>query len=817
MRNFSWFLSGLLHMIIVAVRTGYIYLRRLQLHSDRVIKVAGLHATVKIIRDVDAVPHIYAQHKLDAFFGLGYVHAQDRLWQMDLQRRAGNGRLSEIFGEKTVATDRYLRTLGLHRAAKCAWPSLSEDGQQMINAYITGINSFIVTHTRLVPPEFIILNTRPEPWTELDVLVWIKMMAWNLGCNLAAEELRSDLMQQVSPERVEQLLPLYQDPRMSGSAPRHISGTALEAQSEGSTSDYEQLKQCEEGVRSILGFGGSSNEGIGSNGWVVDGTKTTTGKPMLANDPHLGSGIPGIWYMAHLCADELDVIGATIPGLPTVIVGRNQSIAWGLTNLFADVQDLFREKIDPTGRMAEFQNKMEQMELVTETIKVKGRPDIQQLVRITRHGPLISDAINANEATKPPDRQRPAMEPLALRWTALDPDDMSTEVFLRINQAHTWPEFRQALGALVAPSLNFLYADVAGNIGYQAAGRIPIRAAGRGLHPTEGWTGINEWTGWIPFDELPKVYNPPEHFIVNANNKSVSDIYPYFLGQEWPPPYRADRIIELVEAQIQLDIVDHCRIQTDTVSLYARQLLPLIISQVKPRNAEERWVLDLLEAWDYDTKGDSIAATVFEIWQMRLLRCILGNELDERLLRRYENWFSFTSQFLINTFTESSTHQDIMNIAEATDYRDIVAQAFQEAIRDLKTWLGTNMNTWHWDQLHMAVFPHQPFEYIVPLRRFFSRRVSSGGDGSTVNCGLFVSERPCEQIVLASYRQICDLGNTNRDRFILAPGQSGNPFSPHYDDYLNSWQAGRYRPMRFDQEPVECAKKRFFKSCRDWP
>src|SRR5579872_7292468 len=464
---------------LLAIGAGGIYavLRRSLpiLEGDR--HVAGLSAPVDIIRDADAIPHIYASSKRDAFFGLGYAHAQDRLWQMEFQRRIGHGRLSEIFGRVTVPQDRFLRTVGFGRAARLAWNASPDLVKQQLDAYVAGVNAFLSTHhgTQL-PIEFTLLGFEPEPWTGVDVMVWAKMMAWDLSKNFYAELMRHDILRAVGEDKLAQLMPPYpadglsvlskgdldwlkphllgrsiQPPHAQLSAADPLSGAWFAAVRAG-------LLSGEPSVADLL-VGAPATDAIGSNNWVVDGTLTASGKPLLANDPHLDAHMPSTWYLAHLSAGDFDVIGATLPGAPVVAIGRNRFIGWGETDVLADVEDLYRERLDADGRFSAYRNSQEPVTTLTEVIGVKGRAPVSVTVRITRHGPLVSDAINANNAEAPIGRKSAALEPLAFRWTGLDPDDTTVESFLKLNEARSWDDFTSALRDFVVPSQNFVYAD----------------------------------------------------------------------------------------------------------------------------------------------------------------------------------------------------------------------------------------------------------------------------------------------------------------------------------------------------------------------
>ena len=476
-------------LIAVTVGAAYWFMRRSLPMVDGVVTVRGVSAPVEIIRDRGGIPHIFAATRTDALFGLGYAHAQDRLWQMEFQRRIGFGRLSEIFGPATIPQDRFLRTVGFGRAANAAWERTPAWVQEQVNAYVAGINAFISTHHgSALPPEFALLRFEPQPWSGPDVVVWVKMMAWDLSANYSYELLRNDLVRAVGMDRMKQLMPPYD--------PNGLSIVCESGEGESSRAKADQQPAVAfVPVDAVLTARFSAagmpmpSEGVGSNNWVVDGTMTASGKPMLANDPHLGTHIPSTWYLAHLSAPDFEVIGGTLPGVPGVVLGRNRRIAWGMTNVAADVEDLFREHLDTSGRTAEFRGAQEPLTIMPETVVVKGAAPVTVQVRITRHGPLVSDALNANELESTRPVKAPPLEPLAFKWTALDPDDSTLVALLKVNGARDWSDFTDALRSFVVPSQNFVYADVDGHIGYYAAGRIPVRAGGDGTLPANGWTG----------------------------------------------------------------------------------------------------------------------------------------------------------------------------------------------------------------------------------------------------------------------------------------------------------------------------------------
>ncbi len=443
---------------------GWLYARRSLPQTSGTLYLDGPHGSIEIIRDIDNVPHIYASERHDVFFGLGYVHAQDRLWQMELQRRAGQGRLSEVLGSAALSPDRYLRTLGVYRAAQRDWEQLSPQTREIVSAYTEGINAFLRPASRsMLPPEFTLLGVTPEPWAGPDVLVRIKMVALDLGGDNEAELLRHDLAATLGVDRAYDLMPAAEASALNSAS------LAMP------TRRLQRLAETTQQVRALLDtvrLGGEGSDRMPGSSMAHAAQRALR---LLANDPHLTSRAPLLWYQVHLVGGGIEVAGASIPGLPGVVVGRNRFIVWGVTNLRADTQDFFQERIDPSGRLAEFDGRMEPMQIFTETIKLRGQADVRHVVRMTRHGPLISDAINADDAMLPDAVRPPPLEPLALRWVALDPGDTTLEGLLGINDAHNWQDLTQKLRLLVAPAQYIVYADVEGNIGATAVGRIPTR------------------------------------------------------------------------------------------------------------------------------------------------------------------------------------------------------------------------------------------------------------------------------------------------------------------------------------------------------
>jgi penicillin amidase len=527
--------------------------------------------------------------------------------------------------------------------------------------------------------------------------------------------------------------------------------------------------------------------------------------PLLANDTHLGIQMPSIWYEIGLHCDPVgpscpyNVVGFSFAGAPGVIIGHNDDIAWGVTNLGPDVQDLFVERVNPENpNQYEFQGRWLDMEIVREEIVVAGEAEpVVVNARITRHGPIINDVVGGVE-----EEWSFGWQPLALSWTALQPGTLVRSILL-LDQAGNWEEFRQALSDWDVPSQNFVYADVEGNIGYQAPGRIPIRASGDGSMPVPGWSGEYDWVDYIPFDELPRAFNPPEGYIVTANNAVVGSDYPYFLSVDWDPGYRARRIVGLIEADSSLSLADMQAMHGDNTPLYASDVLPylLALSSDDPRLAE---ALEVLHAWDGRAVRDSTGAALFESFCLHLVDATFGDELGEALLRR-ARWEGMIA--LAETLAdETSTWFDDVTTAGVETRDEVLSQALEAAVEELTGALGRDMARWRWGDLHTATFENQSLGQcgIGPIEAILNRGpVPVDGSNTTVNATGYSLSAPYTLTTVPSQRQIVDVGDFTRSVSMHTTGQSGHPFHPHYDDMIDPWRNVTYHPMLWERADVE--------------
>ncbi len=789
---------ALVALAVVAVAGAYFYLQRSLPTDEGEIRLGGLLRPVEVLRDNYGIPHITASSLEDAIYALGFVHAQDRLWQMEVSRRTAAGRLAEVFGEGAIETDRFLRTLGVRRSAEANFAKLDKETRALLETYAAGVNAFIDTRP-VLPIEFWLTGAQPEPWTPADSLGWIKMMAWDLGGNWRNELLRMRLSKTLALARIHDFLPPY-----PGESPLEIT-------------DLRRLYNSieKDGVR-LAGKSGSGPkftsqkkfgpdpdfpvDGLGSNNWVVSGARSSTGKPLLANDPHLGLTAPAVWYFAHIAAPGFDAIGTTLPGVPSIVLGRNAHFAWGFTNTGPDVQDLYIERLDGAGNYLTPEGP-KPFALRDEVIKVRGGEDVHLQVRVSRHGPVISDVSRiAQEAA-------PRGHVIAMQWTALRDDDLTMQSAVKIARATDWPGFLAALRDYHTPQQSMVYADKQGNIGFVAAGRVPLRKPDndlKGLAPAPGWLAKYDWAGFLPFDELPRSYNPADGTLMSANHRITPPGYAHHITSEWQPPYRANRITELLGAVRSHSVGSFARIQGDVVSLPVRDLLPRF-ARVTPRNEESRRALALLAKWDGAMAAARPEPLILSAWWREFSRAIYADELDDAFRG---NWL-LRAQFITNVLNDKDRQGrwcDNARTKGAETCDELLAAALDAALADLRKRYGEDMSAWRWGTAHFARHEHRPFGRVSWLAPWFDITVPTPGDAFTVNVGrnrLDDAARPFANTHAASLRAIYDLADMDKSLYIHSGGQSGNVFSPHYKAFTQAWARGDYIPMVTDRKKIE--------------
>ncbi len=839
--------------------------------------LAGLSADVEVVRDAAGIPQVYASTADDLFAAEGWLHASERMWQMEIWRRLGAGRLAELFGKSEVKSDAFVRTLGWRQSAARDLAAMDPTTRAALDAYARGVNAWLETHRDGSLP-FVITGLlgagggfagyRPKPWTALDTLTWAKVEAWSLGGNMDTELFNALLASRIDPQAVAELTPPYRSnwpvivptgapgsggAGATGSSTAPTSGSAAvlaagssAAASLGPSAALLDLAELGDHVSQLAGFtapGQAGPAGLGSNDWVVSGAHSASGHPILANDPHLGVMMPSIWYMIGLhcrpvsAACPYDVAGVSFPGAPGIVLGHNARIAWGFTNVNPDVEDLFVEQPDPADP-SRYRYKGQDLPFTTrqETIKVAGGPDVTLTVRSTVHGPVVSDV---EDLLKPKAEGGGGLgQPgvvYALEWTATAQVQRTFQSILALDRAGDWPSFRNALRTFDAPSQNIVYADVDGHIGYQMPGLIPIRRSGDGSMPAPGWDGSHDWTGFIPFDRLPYLYDPPSGIIATANNAAVDAQFPYFIGQDWSPGYRAERIIQLLSATPKLTVADMQQIQGDTLVPQARPFQAALASaSVAPSTADGRTVLERIRAWDEACGTASAGCAPYTVFVYHLLRDLfdprLGASGKDGLARLFVGTERSVETLIALLGQPASRWWDNPSTPAVETRDEVVAQALDQAGADLRTACGDPAN-WTWGALHTVTFrePSLGSSGIGPLEALFDKgsypvagapeaidqtyfdlsrayvdpyattpQPAPGNDASGMRT-LF------EMVAGPSYRFVIDMGDLDGARIVQTTGQSGVPFDAHYGDLIGDWLANRDLPLPFTQAAVDRA------------
>ena len=769
-------LVGLVVVLAIIVAAGYVWLRGSLPDLDGKRSVAGISAPIEIIRDRAGVPHIVAQSRNDAFYGLGYTHAQDRLWQMEVNRRIGAGRLSELMGETTLQLDRNMRVLGVYHSAEQNYANLDAGTRSALEAYAKGVNAFIATRDFVqhpLPPEFIILGIEPEPWTPPDSLVWGKMMSLSLNVNMSDELLRAHMAQILDPEQLADIYPGYP----------HPNSYALDP--------FKEIYKSIPWIGAWRALTMKNDGENGSNNWVLSGARTATGSPLLANDPHLGLSVPSIWYFAHLSAPDLDTIGATLPGIPAVLVGRNKRIAWGFTNSYGDVQDVFIERIADGDRTRyESPDGSRPFLVREEIITVKDSDPVRLAVRTTRHGPVISDLMSERRQKQMGDYV------LALAWTALDEKDTTARATLRIQAAGNWDEFVAALRDYGGPQQNMVYGDIDGHIGFYAPAQIPRRDPTNtivGTLPAPGWDARFDWQGFLPFDELPHEMDPTGGTIATANNAIVDDSYPHHITFDWEHPYRIRRIRELIDARDKHSIESFRRAQGDNISTMARDFLAILVKS-KPTDEGSRRAIEMLKVWDGDMALNRPEPLIFSHWYSQLEIRIYADELGS-LFR--ESW-RYRPLFVHRVLTDRQVWCDDVTTDSVETCNHAITSALAHTINALTEEYGDDMTKWRWGDAHYAHMKHLPFTFVPILNQIFDLKIDASGGPYTVNRGGYSitnDKAPFAQIHGSSFRAIYDLGDLDRSLYVHTTGQSGNPLSQFFDNFVRPWRDLEYIPM----------------------
>jgi len=822
------------------------------------LHISGLSAPVQVERDKSGIPQIYAQTSSDLFLAEGYVQAQDRFWQMDVDRHITSGTLASLLGSQALQTDEFVRTLGWRQVAQASYAELKPSTKQYLEAYSEGVNDYLAAHPggSTLSIEYTLIgapmlgtvnNYRPAPWTPVDTVAWLEAMAWDLRSGLDDEISRSLLTQTMSVDQINQLYPPYPYTQHSPivtqgtltgatyqSTPESVAGTTPPSTKPAAlpSSAQEKLSELSQMLNQIpeaLGPVDPSGTGVGSNSWVVSGALTTTGKPLLANDPHLAPSLPSVWYQIGLHCVTLDaqcgydVSGYSFPGMPGVIIGHNNDIAWGFTNETSDVSDLYLEKIDGNDYL--YDGVEYPLTEHTETIDVAGGSPVTITVRATRHGPLISDVsatdklvgvqAPAARSGDPAEGAAPGIQyGVALQWTALQPNGTMNALF-EIDQATDWTQFRAAAADFTAPAQNLIYADTKGNIGYQAPGLIPIRKSGDGEWPVPGWTDQYDWTGYIPFSALPYEYDPPQGYIVTANNAVVGPNYPYSLGSDWDYGYRSQEIsadiVKLTAKGRKLSVSDMASIQADTYNPEAALLVPYLL-KVKT-NAFTKPAVDLLQNWDFTQPASSGAAAYFNAVWSELLKLTFENKLPQDTSLSSlgfdggDRWFAVIQSIINDPNSSWWDNPKTPAVKETRD--DILTAALEQGRLDLTSLMGKDVATWTWGRIHTLTPNDGTLGATGPAAVQWlldgPTEQLSGGSSLVDATSWDLSSGNYSVTVAPSMRMIVDLSDFDHSRWIDQTGESGHVDDANYLDQAPLWAAGQTLPWAFNSAAVSAA------------
>jgi penicillin amidase len=774
--------AALVGVLVVLVLGCYqVIFRRPLPRLSGTLTVDGLQGPVEIRRDRTGVPHVRAQSRADGAFAVGFLHAQDRMWQMELHRRIAAGRLSEVVGQQAIPVDQLMRKLGLRRVSEAEWHVTQAAGElrSLLEAYTAGVNAAM--RDRPLAAEFTILRHRPEPWEPEDCLAVGRLLSFTQSGNWEAQLIRMRMLKELGPELTAAIDPAYPaaNPWVDTGLPAGEWESAL----------LEQLSAVDELLQ-------LSTWASASNTWVVDGSRSATGKALLANDPHGTLTTPSSWHQVHLMTPEDEIAGLAFLGTPFIAFGHNQRIAWGIVNAQLSTQSLYVERLNPNNPL-QFEDRGAWQDAVRfrEVIRVRGSEPVLEDVLVTRHGPVISSAVPGGQP------------PISLRWVGLDSELDSLGWAMRLNQARDWKGFRFAVGSCPAPAMGMSYADTEGNIGFRLMGFIPLRPDGQGRLPVPGWDGSGEWLGFIPFEEVPEAFNPASGFIVAANNPIAYDRYP--LVFEPTTGYRARRVRDSVGANPALSVEDCVALQNDVESLPGGALRDIVLERLEGDQDESiSLAVGLLAAWDARLDSDSSGGCVYEGLLERLADRMIGSRLSpslrDQVLARSVHPF-----FPIGPFSGRLTPSIIEAVAQGrpapgspVDHErcdQLLAACLAETVADLRRRQGSDPAGWRWGAEQQVVYAHPVADAVRPLAAILNRGPFAGsGDTDTVRLmGHSAGRGILSPTTAATCRAVYDLGDWKRSVISHSPGQSGHPASPHYADMIEEYLAGRPCPLDF--------------------
>ncbi len=749
-------------------------------------RLPGLSRPVEVYRDPAGIPHILAESEYDAYVAAGYVHAQDRLWQMDILRRYGQGRLAEVFGSRLLPADRLMRSIGIARLADSLLRFVSPQTRNILEAYARGVNAGIREARGRLPVEFDLLQYEPEPWQPAHSLIIARLMGWELGLSWWVDLTLQELITRFGEDKARQIFPRddSEGPFLPPAAPGALPG------------DAELLRA---GMASLASVFGNAGSGVGSNSWVIDGRRSASGKPILANDPHLVFMQPARWYIMHMSTPRLNVAGVTLPGVPGVVIGHNGHIAWGLTNLMADDVDFVVEDVSEKDSTWLDAGQRKRLVVHTDSIFIRDSIPVVHTTLVTRRGPVISPVYPFKGVIRDSGRFAPPTA-VALRWMGYERSDDVLAIY-RLNHARDWLAVREAIRGFGVPAQYLVYADASGTIGGSAMGRIPQRVSGTGMLPARGGDAAAEWRGAIPFEALPSVWQPEEGVIVAANARPPGNGTTYS-SHLWEGDTRARRIAQLLGEQRSYNVEDMKMLQMDSYSAYVDTLRNAFVRALRgwsTRPLLMTRVMNRLAAWDCRMYASSIEASLYSVAYVHLLRNTFGDEMDSTLFANYTFLTNIPTRVMPRLLNDTTAQWfDDVRTPGIEQPRHILIRSIVEAVRELRRTLGTDMERWTWGSLHTVEFRH-PLGEVTPLHTLFNvGPYPISGNNTTIQNSGFPFTAPYGATVGASMRFICDMASPDSSYIVLTTGQSGQPFSRHYADHTALWQTGALHRLVID-------------------
>ncbi len=785
-------------LIVVSITVfAYLLINKSKPEYNNSISTDKIKGEVNIYRDSLGIVYIDSKNPADAAFALGYAHAQERLFQMDLIRRAASGRLSQVFGKKTIPFDKMFLTLGIKDIAKQKFAELDYNTKTILYSYTNGINYFIENNKSKLPIEFSILNYIPYNWKPEHSLYIAKMLAWELNISWWSDFAFSHLINKFGADKSLELLPLYDQNStyIINEITKYYSNT------------NNNLVAVDKNFRRFIGIEGTH---IGSNNWVISANKSLSGKPIIANDPHLSLQSPSRWFIAVIKSGNNTTAGFTLPGLPAIVIGKNDNISWAVTNVMTDDADFYAEKLDSTGLQYLLDGNWKELTIKKDTIYVKDGKNIPLLIKSTHRGPIISDIHLFNKIY--PNKYR-KNSILSMRWVALDKTGDELTSFLKLNNAKNFNEFKEAIRYFYTPGQNFLYADISGNIGYVCGARIPIRANNSPSFVYDGTLSSNDWKGFVPYEAMPVFYNPTKGFIATANNK-VDPKFSYHISNLWEPDSRINRINYLLNNKEKHSIKDFMIYQNDYYSDYASKLVPYLIKafdnvEVKDKNLA--FAIKLLKKWDYNVLAGSQTPTIYAVFLQKLIENTLQDEMGKTYLQEYRFIANIPYRVIMRLLNNpNSVWFDNVKTDKVENRDDIIRKSLTDALTELEFYYSKDITDWQWGKIHTVTFKHNFSGNSTLIDKFFNvGPFHIGGDGTTVNNGEYNFNKPYTNNLGPSMRFIYDYNDSENIYLILPTGQSGHPFGKHYKNMTYHWLNGNYIKVNTNIEK----NKHFFEDC----